>query len=26
VVPIGDVVKETRQVPRELYDLAQVFG
>ncbi len=26
VVPIADVVKETRRVPRELYELAGVFG
>ena len=25
IVPIGDVVAQTRQVPRELYDLASVF-
>jgi len=26
VVPLADVVKEQRRVPRELYDLSQVFG
>jgi 6-phosphofructokinase 1 len=26
VVPLAEVVKEQRRVPRELYDLAQVFG
>jgi ATP-dependent phosphofructokinase / diphosphate-dependent phosphofructokinase len=26
VVPLADVVKEQRRVPRELYELAQVFG
>ena len=26
VVPLADVVKEQRRVPRELYDLGQVFG
>jgi 6-phosphofructokinase 1 len=26
VVPIADVVKATRKVPRELYEIAQVFG
>ncbi len=26
VVPLADVVKETRRVPRELYDLGQVFS
>jgi 6-phosphofructokinase 1 len=26
VVPLADVVKETRRVPRELYDLSRVFG
>jgi hypothetical protein len=25
VVPLADVVKETRRVPRELYDLSRVF-
>jgi ATP-dependent phosphofructokinase / diphosphate-dependent phosphofructokinase len=25
VVPIADVVKETRRVPRELYELSRVF-
>jgi phosphofructokinase-like protein len=25
VVPLGDVVKETRRVPKELYDLSRVF-
>jgi 6-phosphofructokinase 1 len=26
VVPIADVIKETRRVPKELYDLNRVFG
>jgi 6-phosphofructokinase 1 len=26
VVPIAEVIKETRRVPKELYDLNQVFG
>ena len=26
VVPLGDLVAETRKVPRELYDLTHVFG
>jgi len=26
VVPLRDVIAETRKVPRELYDLQQVFG
>jgi hypothetical protein len=26
VVPLRDVIKETRKVPRELYELAGVFG
>jgi len=26
VVPIRDVIAETRRVPRELYDLQLVFG
>jgi hypothetical protein len=26
VVPLHDVIAETRRVPRELYDLQQVFG
>jgi 6-phosphofructokinase 1 len=26
VVPLGDLVAETRRVPRELYELSQVFG
>jgi hypothetical protein len=26
IVPIRDVVAETRRVPRELYDLQLVFG
>ena len=26
VVPLREVIRETRHVPRELYDLAQVFG
>ena len=26
VVPLRDVIAETRRVPRELYDLQQVFG
>jgi ATP-dependent phosphofructokinase / diphosphate-dependent phosphofructokinase len=26
VVPLADVVKETRRVPKELYELTQVFG
>ena len=26
VVPLREVIKETRHVPRELYDLARVFG
>ena len=26
VVPLADVVRETRRVPRDLYDLARVFG
>lgn len=26
IVPLGEVVKATRRVPRELYDLARVFG
>jgi 6-phosphofructokinase 1 len=26
VVPLREVIKETRRVPRELYDLARVFG
>jgi hypothetical protein len=25
VVPLADVVKETRRVPKELYDLSRVF-
>jgi hypothetical protein len=26
VVPLRDVIAETRRVPRELYDLQRVFG
>jgi hypothetical protein len=26
VVPLADVIKAQRKVPRELYELAQVFG
>ena len=26
IIPLADVVKEQRKVPRELYELAQVFG
>jgi len=26
VVPLRDVIAETKRVPRELYDLQQVFG
>ena len=25
IVPLADVVKETRRVPKELYDLSKVF-
>jgi 6-phosphofructokinase 1 len=26
VVPLADVIRETRRVPKELYDLNRVFG